>query len=146
MRRRQFLALTGVGITGTAGCISGTERETTDSPTTAPAETDPQTTAPSKTEPPTTSEPEYDADIAFSGLQSGVVEFQVDAYELTSDPDSQYLFLDVTATSEPRAAVDDFEFRFDGETHPPKTDWGHVPLHRSEEWAGNYPEQTGAER
>jgi hypothetical protein len=109
MDRRRFLALSGLCLTGVAGCT---------------AENDQQRT----TAVPTTS-PEYDLDIEFSGLQSGVVELFEDAYELSSNPSSQYLFLNVSVTSGLRPAVEDIIFRFDGEAYPPKTEWDYPPLH-----------------
>jgi hypothetical protein len=127
MNRRRYLALCGISITGMSGCVAeNNQQQSTDIPTTTP--------------------PTYNLDIGFSGLQSGVVELFEDAYELTSTPDSQYLFLDVTVPSGPRPEEGDFAFRFDGEEYVPKTDWDYPPLHRAENSSGEYPDLTGDER
>jgi hypothetical protein len=74
------------------------------------------------------------------------MELLEDAYEITSNPDTQYLFLDVTVTSGPRPPISEFTFAFDGETYTPKTEWEHPPLHRGEESSRTYPDTTGQER
>ena len=126
MDRRRFLALSGLCLTGVAGCTAENDQQ--------------QTTAV-----PTTS-PEYDLDIEFSGLQSGIVELFEDAYELSSNPGSQYLFLNVSVTSGLRPAVEDIIFRFDGEAYSPKTEWDYPPLHRGEDSVGEFPDSVGDER
>lgn len=120
MDRRGFLSLTGLGLTGLAGCTS------TDSGTS------------------TTSEPPArDLHVEFSGLQAGVIEMFVDAYQITSDPDSQYLFLNVTVTSDPAPERSVLTFHFNGEEFPAKTEWDHPPLHRGEDSTANYPDVMG---
>ena len=129
MQRRKFLMLgTTVGLSSLTGCAESATQQTT------------------TTDPTTTSAPDSELRIEFSGLQTGFMELLEDAYEITSNPDTQYLFLDVTVTSGPRPPISEFTFAFDGETYTPKTEWEHPPLHRGEESSRTYPDTTGQER
>lgn len=119
MDRRQFLALSGLGITGLAGCITqqkGGETSTTHA--------------------------DREVEVEFSGLQLGVVEFREDYFKVVSDPNSQYLFLDVAVTSGSNPTLSEFSFHFNDEKYSPIREMT-VPVHRGEESTREYPDQLG---
>ncbi len=94
----------------------------------------------------TTTQPATELRIEFSGLQTGVVELFEDAYEITAESGTQYLFVDVTVISGPRPAITDFTFHFDSDVYTPQTAWDRSPLHRGAESSRDYPDTTGDER
>lgn len=102
MHRRQVLALGGAGLTALAGCTAGrTDRAV----------------------------PDTELSVELDALQPAAVELNVDYYRIASEPDTQYLFLDVAATSGPAPSLPDLAFRFDGEDHAPDDPAGE-PVYR----------------
>lgn len=136
MDRRRFLALSGLGISGLAGCTSPQESQQTSEHGGENGSTTTDAT--------TTTFADRELEVEFSGLQTGVIELFEDAYEITSTSGYQYLFLDVTVTSGSPPSVTDFTFHFDGEAYTLRTEWDFPhPIHRGEESSRDYPDQTG---
>ncbi|WP_148561331.1 hypothetical protein [Halanaeroarchaeum sulfurireducens] len=131
MDRRQFLALSGLGISGLAGCSSPQENQQA-------SKNDSESGSTTET----TTFADREVRVEFSGLQTGVVQFIEDFYDVVSDPNSQYLFLDVTVTSGSTPTLSEFTFHFDDEEYSPVTDLT-VPVHRGEESDREYPDKPG---
>lgn len=130
MHRRQFLLSCGGGIAGLAGCLSeqrddGTVATTDGSPTQTTTALDTSRT------------------VEFSALQAGFIELNVDAYEMVSDPMSQYLFLNVSLNSDTAPSLSDFRFRFDGDEHPPILPTEDPWVHRQDDEGDSYNSGSG---
>lgn len=119
MDRRQFLVVSGLGITGLAGCITQPRGGRT-----------------------STIHADREIEVEFSGLQLGVVQFLEDFYKVVSDPNSQYLFIEVTVTSGSTPTLSEFSFHFDDQVYSPIEEMM-VPVHRGEESAREYPDKPG---
>lgn len=81
--------------------------------------------------------------VEFSALQAGFVELNVDAYEVVSDPTSQYLFLNVSVDSGTSPSLSDFRFRFDGDRYPPITPTDEPVVHRRDDEGDSYDSGSG---
>lgn len=130
MHRRQFLLSSGGGIAGLAGCLS----ERRDGDTVATTDGSPT---------PTTTSQDTGLPVEFSALQPGFIELDVDAYEMVSNPTSQYLFLNVSLNGDTTPSLSDFRFRFDGDEHPPTTPTEDPWVHRRDEEGDSYNSGSG---
>lgn len=114
MHRRELLTLCGAGLASLAGCASRQPegRRTTDSAG-GSTPTTPDTTSQSPT-------PEdVELTVELDALQPALVVLNVDYLEVHSNSSSQYLYLHVSAPTEPAPTLSDLSVRFDGESHAP---------------------------
>ena len=118
MRRRHLLALCGAGLAGLAGCTSGQPTEGNPSGTGTP---DGGTDGPGgTTTTPDRSTPASPLDASVLALQPAVVRLATpDSLGVSSEPDTQYLFLSVSVTAGEPPARSELVFRFDGDEYGP---------------------------
>lgn len=129
MHRRRALLLCSAGIAGVGGCLSG-QRDDGTVPTTERSPTAATASDTSLT-------------VELDALQAGFVALDVDAYDVVSDPMSQYLFLNVSVDSGPAPSLSDFRFRFDGDGHPPVLPTDDPWVHRQDDEGDGYDAGSG---
>jgi len=125
MRRRHLLALCGAGLAGLAGCASGQSAEPASQTDDAPGGGDGGPDGDGSpdgedTATPDGSTPGGSLDASVLALQPALVHLATpDSLGVSSDPDTQYLFLSLSVTDGEPPARSELAFRFDGEHHTP---------------------------
>lgn len=112
MRRRRFIALTGVAAVGLAGCADVGEDPSGGAGSPTPGtQTTPTPTGPPADAPTLRAEHEW--------LQPAVVTLNVDAVTVKNRNERQFLYLDVGVESGDPPRRSDLRVRFDGQLHAP---------------------------
>ena len=145
MRRRHLLALCGAGLTGLAGCTSGQSAEPTSPPDDAPGDGGGGSDEDGTTPTPDSSTPGGSLDASVLALQPALVHLATpDSLGVSSDADTQYLFLSLSVTGGEPPARSDLAFRFDGEHYDPIEADGPTDLWRLyDDEGGRYDTDSG---
>lgn len=125
MKRRRFIELSSLAVTGLAGCSSTAESpgSTSSSDSTVPRMDETETTASGRTDTlsdSTTASPGASLSVELDSLQPGVVtQRSADSIGVESGDDTQYLYLDVAVEWGTAPAREDLRMRFDGREFAP---------------------------
>ena len=146
MRRRHLLALCGAGLAGLAGCTSGQPAETASPTDDAPGDGGGGSDHDGTTTTPDRSTPASSLGVSVLALQPALVHLATpDSLGVSSEPDTQYLFLSLSATDGEPPARSELAFRFDGEHYDPIEADGLTDLWRlyDDEAKGRYDADSG---
>lgn len=125
MRRRRFLALSSLAVTGLAGCSSSPDSTETTSPpdsTTSSTDVTESSSSGEDTTTPTDSTTNISLSVELDSLQPAIVtKRSADSIGVTSEEDTQYLYVDVTVESGAAPPRDGLRVRFDDREFAPSS-------------------------